>query len=53
MRKKNNLWRVSNLILEEPVKIFEEKSNLNRLVFQNHPVGDMERKLLCESRQPK
>ena len=36
---------------EEPVKIFEKESNMIRLEFQSHPVDDMERKLLCESRQ--
>lgn len=37
----------------EPVKIFEEESNVIRLVFLRHPIDNMERKLLCESRQAK
>lgn len=37
----------------EPGKIFEKESNVIRLVFQSHPVDNMERKLLCESRQAK
>lgn len=37
----------------EPVKVFEEESNVIRLVFLSHPIDDMERKLLCESRQAK
>ena len=36
-----------------PVKIFEKESNMVRLVFQSHPADDMERKLLCESKQAK
>lgn len=35
------------------MKIFEEESNMTRLVFQSHPIDDMERKLLCESKQAK
>lgn len=33
------------------MKIFEKESNVIRLEFQSYPVDDMERKLLCESRQ--
>lgn len=52
--KENEFMESLNLIFrgrEEPVKIFEKESNVIRLEFQSYPVDDMERKLLCESRQ--
>lgn len=53
MREKDNLWRELQTLFQRKkvtVKIFEEEGDMIRPVFQSHPVDDMERKLLCESK---